>query len=548
VRKKENDDYKAAHMDVSESIDAIARATQVLKQREGDVPQSLLQVANSQYIDAKAKAVITSFLSLEGGASAPEANAYEFQSGGVVELLGRLKHKFEDQKLQLEKEEMTSKANFQVLAQQLNDDLKADNASVDKKTAMKAKRLGDAEQAKGDKQVAETSKAEDEKTLSDTLAECKATSEDFENNQVTRSAEIKAIEKAVEILNSDAVAGNADKHLPSFIQKKGAALPQLRAGTEPQVMARVAEFLQSRAKKFNSRYLQLIAARAQEDPFGKIKKMIKDLIVKLMEESNAEADEHAYCQTELATNKQTREIKSAEVEELTADLESEQATFEKLTTEITALSDSIAEIKGQQNEATKIRSEEKATNKATIADAKQAQDAVTKATQVLKDFYSSSANLAMVQGQSSVGLKEAMREAALPTYKGNQDSSTGIFGMLEVVLSDFARLESETSTAEDSQQAAYDKMMDETNEDVAIKETEMNHKSNKKDQANENVQSFKKNLAMTQEEVDKAMDYYAKLKARCVDTGNSYAERKAAREEEIVSLQEALKMLAGEDI
>merc|ERR1719262_2017464 len=118
---------------------------------------------------------------------------------------------------------MTSKANFEVLAQQLTDDIKANNASVEKKTAMKAKRLADAADAKGDKKVAETSLAEDEKTLSDTLAECKATSEDFENNQVTRSGEIKAITKAIEILSSDDVAGNADKHLPKLLQQSGPA-------------------------------------------------------------------------------------------------------------------------------------------------------------------------------------------------------------------------------------------------------------------------------------------------------------------------------------
>merc|ERR1719183_1114109 len=278
-------------------------------------------------IDDKAKAVITSFLALQTGseAGAPEANAYEFQSGGVVSLLGKLQLKFEDQKLALEKEEMTAKANFEVLAQQLTDDIKADNASIEKKTQLKAKRLGDAAQARGDKKVAETTKAKDEKVLSDTNGECKATSEDFENNQVTRAAEIKAVEKAIEILSSDAVKGNAGKHLPAaaLLQKKvGTVLASLRSkNSEPAVAQRVADFLQARAKKFGSKYLSLVAARAQEDPFGKIKKMIKDLITKLMEEANEEADHHAYCQTELATNKQTREIKSSEVDELTANLE-----------------------------------------------------------------------------------------------------------------------------------------------------------------------------------------------------------------------------------
>jgi hypothetical protein len=204
VRAKEKADYQAAHKDISESIDAIERAANVLRKKTGDIAQSLLQVSSSKFIDDKSKAVINSFLAIDSE-GAPQANAYEFQSGGVIDLLAKLKHKFEDQKLTLEKEEMNTNANFEVLAQQLTDDIKADTESKDKKTAMKAKRLGDAAQAKGDKKVAETSKAEDEKTLSDTSAECKATSVDFENNQVTRAGEIKAIKKAIEILGSDAV-------------------------------------------------------------------------------------------------------------------------------------------------------------------------------------------------------------------------------------------------------------------------------------------------------------------------------------------------------
>jgi len=548
-RKKEKADYQVAHLDVSESISAIARAVQVLKTRKADVPQSLLQVANSKLIDEKSRAVISAFLATGSmlGEGAPEANAYEFQSGGVVDLLGKLKLKFEDQKLALEKEEMNSKAAFQVLAQQLTDDVKADEDGAEKKTAMKAKRLGDAADAKGDREVAKTSKAKDEETLSETLAECKATSEDFENNQVTRAGEIKAIEKAVEVLSSDAVAGNADKHLPAaaLLQKKGSAFASLRSKSDP-VSQRVAQFLQARATKLGSKYLSLVAARAQEDPFAKIKKMVKDLIVKLMEEANAEADHHGYCQTELATNKQTREIKSSEVDELSANLEETQAHFEKLTTEIADLSDAMAATKASQSEATNLRQEEKKTNTATIADAKAAQAAVSKATKVLKDFYGQAADLSLAQGGNT--LQSEMKQAALPTYKGNQDSSTGIFGMLEVVLSDFARLEAETASSEDSQQRSYDKMMDETNEDTAVKDTESAHKSRKKDKAESDIRQLKKNMQLTQGELDSALDYYGKLKQDCVDTGLSYGDRKNMREQEVASLKEALQMLDGENL
>jgi len=324
-------------------------------------------------------------------------------------------------------------------------------------------------------------------------------------------------------------------------------LPQLRS-TSDFARQRVVEFLSSRAQKIGSKYLALIATRAKEDPFGKVKKMIKDLIVKLMEEANAEADQHAYCETELATNKQTREIKTSEVEEITAELESQNALFEKLTTEITELSDEVAEIKAQQNEATKNRAAEKKTNDATVADAKVAQAAVEKATTVLKEFYSSvAAGSALLQ--DTAGLKQEMSQAAsLDPYKGQQAGSGGIMGMLEVILSDFARLQTETESSESSAAAAYEKFMNESNEDVAVKETEIEHKSNKKDTCSETISELKKSLKLTQSELDKALEYYESLKAECVDTQVSYEERVRMREEEIQSLQEALKVLAGEDL
>jgi len=552
LRKKENGDYTATHLDLSESVDAVARAIATLKSREADVPQSLLQISSLSGVSEQEKAVIRSFVALQTGseAGAPEANAYEFQSGGVVSLLEKLKLKFEDQRLALEKEEMTSKGNYQVLMQQLTDDIKNDNANIEKKTAMKAKRLGDAATAKGDKDVTEASKAKDESVLSDTNAECQQTSDDYEKNQVVRSGEITALGEAIKIISSGDVSGMGDKHLPaSLIQTKTSALAQLRSTSgNDAVRQRVVEFLQGRAKKLGSQYLALMATRAGSDPFGKIKKMIKDLIVKLMEEANAEADQHGFCQTELATNKQTREIKTSEVDELTAELESQNALNEKLTSEIAALSAEVAEIKAQQNTATGIRSEEKKTNAATVADAKVAQDAVEKATTVLKEFYSSvAASSALLQ--DNAGLKQEMKQAAsLDPYKGQQAGSGGIMGMLEVILSDFARLETETTEAENSAASTYEKFMNESNEDVAVKETEIEHKSNKKDTCNETIAELKKNLALTQSELDKAMDYYEKLNAQCVDTKLSYEDRVQMREEEITSLQEALKVLAGEDL
>ena len=52
----------------------------------------------------------------------------------------------------------------------------------------------------------------------------------------------------------------------------------------------------------------------------------------------------------------------------------------------------------------------------------------------------------------------------------------------------------------------------------------------------------------TQRELQAAMDYYDKLKPSCIETGVSHEERAARRQEEIESLQEALKILNGGDL
>jgi len=554
VREKEHTDYSATHTDLSESIDAIDRAISVLKSREADTPQSLLQVSQMTGLPKEAKATIDSFLAMasDDGIAAPAANAYENQSGGVVGILEGLRHKFQDQLLAVQKAEMNAKANFEMLAQNLKDNILEDKKRSTDKTATKAQRLENAAVAKADLATTESGKAEDEKKLADTLTACHAKSVEFEKNQVVRSEEVKAIEQAMAILQSDEVSGSADKHLPKLIQtaKRGTALVQLRGGESPQESQRrerLTTFLNGRAQALGSRYLALVATHAGTDPFGKVKAMIKDLIVKLMEQANSEADHKGYCDTELGTNKLTRENKQSEVEELSANVDKHVAESAQLTEELAMLADALLELRKEQSEATSMRHKESSTNAATVADAKVAQVAVERATKVLKDFYAKAAGgSALLQGQS--GISQEMSNASKEPYTGMQSESGGIVGFLEVVLSDFARLETETSTAEDQAAAAYEKFMDESNEDIVVKETESGHKTAKKRDVDAETESLKKELELTQEGLDAANTYYDKLKPDCVDNGLSYADRVHMREEEVQSLREALNILDQQDL
>merc|ERR1719171_1695081 len=107
--------------------------------------------------------------------------------------------------------------------------------------------------------------------------------------------------------------------------------------------------------------------------------MIKDLITRLLEEANEEAEHKGWCDTELSTNEQTRKEKTEAVEVLHAEIDELQASIAKLTEEITEHTAAVAAIDEAVAKATVIREEEKAKNTETIADAKEAQEAVAQA-------------------------------------------------------------------------------------------------------------------------------------------------------------------------
>jgi len=325
------------------------------------------------------------------------------------------------------------------------------------------------------------------------------------------------------------------------------SLVQLRSSVTSPLQAQVAAFLESQAAKTHSRLLSMVAAKAAADPFRKVKKMIKDLIVKLMEEATEEAEHKGWCDTELTTNQQSRDTLTANVNELTAEIDELTALIAKLTAEIAELTKEIAEIDAAVKKATADREDEKAKNAQTIADAKDAQAAVEQALAVLKEFYAKAAEATALLQRKQTPVEDAPDTFEKP-YKGLQSEGGGVVGILEVILSDFARLETDTAAAEAQAQEEYEKFMFDSKMDKATKTNDIKHKTEKKGKSESALAAAKKELATTQEELDAALAYYEKLKPSCVDSGITYEERVKRREEEIQSLQEALKILTGHSI
>jgi len=556
VRDIESMDYEATHADYTSSIDALTTGADTLRNQNHDSAQAaaaLLQVRERPIVSAEAKKAIDLYLAQDSSVqdvpeenvavAAPEAAAFESHMQGLIDMLDKLKAKFEDERTALEKQEGESKHAFGMLSMDLTNQLEAAREDRTSKAEKKATALQNAADSRVDLADTTTTNEDDTKYVSDLIANCELKSAAFADRQILRQEEIEAIEKAKEIMSSGAVSGAGEKHLPQLIQSSP-SFAQLRAvEASPNSQLRVAAFLNEAGRRLNSRVLKLLATRVEADPFKKVKKMIKDLIVKLVEEATAEAETKGFCDKEMTTNEHTRKEKTAAVETLTADIDELSASVASLTEEIAELTKAIADLDAAIEKATGIRNAERKKNKETIKDAQDAQVAVAAALTVLKEFYAKASKATSLAQEPEIFSDEP--------YKGMSGMSGGITGMLEVIESDFARLESETSASEEEAAKEFKSFMHDSTMDKTGKTKDVEHKTEKKEMQAQALQEKKSDLEGTQKELDAALAYYEKLKPTCVTggtSGESFEDRVAQRKEEIESLQEALRILNGEDI
>merc|ERR1719160_2487060 len=116
------------------------------------------------------------------------------------------------------------------------------------------------------------------------------------------------------------------------------------------------------------------------DPFAKIKGLIQEMIEKLEEEAAKEAAHKAFCDKEMSETKAKKEDKESDLEDLTTKID-------KATAEIATLEEELGAIAKAQQEADKIRMEEKEAWEAAKADYESGIEGVGMALKVLRDYY-----------------------------------------------------------------------------------------------------------------------------------------------------------------
>merc|ERR1719215_1445565 len=175
-------------------------------------------------------------------------------------------------------------------------------------------------------------------------------------------------------------------------------------------------------------------------------------------------------------------------------------------------------------DASKIRDQEKADNLEAIQDGGAGAEAVRRAIVILKEFYSAQ--------ESFVQTSQVPEMAA---YNGMQSNKGGVIGMLEVIETDFLRLKADSEAAEKTAAAEHEEFMSKSQASKKQKHDQEFQLRLQKDEDEFQRSRTTKELRSTEDELEKAMNYFEQLQPTCITVRVSWEQRVAKRNEELAA-------------
>jgi len=581
IRAKEKEEYDRNEADLAGAIDAIAAALQVIKASK---PASLAQMTEV----AKTVQRAAFFADVLGLAlTAKEQNVvgflqesqptedYKFHSNSVIEMLEKLQKDFRAKKVEVDKAEAKAVAEFDLFMQEKTDELKRKNKELDDTKKEKDETQAEIAKNSEDLTVVAATLLDDKEYLMELSKMCSDKAKTWDARSKMRADELSALTAAIGILEgkvSEKTSGATVRFAQQAMRVKLAvtvahsedAMERLEEATESDEAGAPVGFLQrSPGKKNNADGRQLVitllrskgatlrsaaltslASAIAGDPFAKVKQLIQELIERLLKEASAEAEQKGWCDKSIGEAKQKRRYAAEDIDELNSALAENEAIRDKLTEELDILGKEIKELKAKQEEAEEMRKKEKAENEKTIEEAGAGLEAVQEAITILDRFYKTAAknkvDLSLSQGPADDAPDTGFD--AGEAYTGDQGGSKGVIGMLEVIKSDFKRTIQETKKAEAEAEQDHLVFMTETGKSLAEKDVAVKEKTKQLDNTEQTISDDKDSLNDKVKVVTGAIKELLELKEAC-ETGMSYEERVARREDEIKALKQALCIL-----
>merc|ERR1719305_1765441 len=517
-----------------------------------------------------------------GGSDLTTGNQYDFQSGDVISTLEGLLSTFREKKTQLETDDVAAEESYAQAKQAKEDQLKTAQETLTTKQDDKSAKVKEIATAQADLTERNAVLNDDRVYLQDLSSKCELKAKEWSQRSDMRAQELAAITQALGVLEGkvaeeagatgeggrslvsvhsvvDKAATEADDDDDddddddvSFTQVSAEIRHALNtAAAKPRKVAdkkvqKVAALLAKMGSKLRSAVLSSLAVKVREDPFEKVKTLIQDLIERLLQQEADEANHKGWCDTEISKTLKDRDYRLRDVAELHESLEGLNARHGVLVEQISDLTTEIDTLTSDLANQTALRSDEKTEHETTIADSKEGETAIKEAIDILSHFYGAAAK-AFLQEEPSVDAE--MPDAGFSgNYTGSQSASTGILGIMEVILGDFERTTKETTAAEEQAVRDFIEYERETKMSQTTKTTAKEALEHEKTENDGELQTAEEGLRTQQQLLDGAVEQWEKLLPGCVaDPGMSAEERGAKRDQEIAALKDAYCILSDQD-
>lgn len=475
---------------------------------------------------------------------------YEPKSGNIVEVMESLREKAETQLSKLRAGERKAMQNYALLKGSL--DGRQQQAKKDMDQEKQDKSASEESKAKmsGDLEVCVKGLKEAQSALDETQKVCMQAAADHEATNKARTEELRQLAEAKKVIQQ--TMSNAAKKTYSFVQVSTVSV--LKAGGALGVTGhQVTDLINRLASEQHSQALAQLASRIsatlrytqanEADPFGKVKKLIKDMVARLDREQAAEAKEHAYCQSETKKANERKEELEDETQKLKGKIDQAMSASTELKGQVAQLQKELAQIQNLLKDLTQAREDEHKAFVEAKADLQKGLDGVRTAMRVLRDYYAAD-DESLLQTDST---ETNDAEQPKPPQKFQKSSGAGaaILGLLEIVESDLAK----NLAAEETEEAAAVSEFEESSQEnrllMTSMEKDVEYKTREFKGLDKSVTELSGDYQTASQELAAVNEYLSKLDERCVARPEAYAERKARVEKQIQGLQEALDILGG---
>jgi len=588
MRHEEHTQFQVSLADVSQTIGAIVKATQILQGHYAANAASLaavrsrVQMALMTYGSAlkgntaENSKLLSSllqnpallqqasknpdYLSVDGGSS---YGSYDSAAGGggVMKMLSDLNAQLESQRQQMIATESDSQRQFEsTKAAKEAEEANALRQQTEK-TEHKATAEATIQQCTATIDQATHEIGEANGVIAVTLQDRELFQKEFNSRSVMRQSEQAATQAALDALQSvSAGAKSGVGEAASFLQEslvnaaggKSAVVgttrltqtAKLRLSKALAAMVRVGKAVKSEdLVKMATKLRQDYMGASQQDfydqsKFGPVLKLLGDLIGRLEAEAAAETSQHEWCETEKESSVKSKEEREKTIHALQGTIEGLTTNIAQLKSEVEFLEAEIVRVTEETRVAREIRASEKQVYTQARADHEEVIKAIVAALGALGGQYGSS----LLQAT----LKTHRRQSQTPfsSYSSGSSGAGSAMEMLEDLQERYSAALREIITDEENSVKAFEDLMARNAQFLEDCRNTRNAKTSERrgliNDLGDDKASMKTNLL----ELHEVSKYLMDLRPSCDDIRSTFEERKQRREAEIAALKEALSVIS----